>query len=129
MAKKRFPEDLKFAGEHVRFAFDTWKPGTLGELQSRLEEVRDEMESFDSDVLIADHWDELTVAADYILLFGDVAEQVEELDLPLDFDYRLANVEEDILQVEELIEGLGESFKFADLPKPKYMRKKKTKAA
>jgi hypothetical protein len=129
MAKKRFPEDLKFAGETIRYAFDSWQPGTLGELQSRLEEVRDEMESFDSDDLIEDHWDELTVAADYVLLFGDVTEQVEELDLPLDFDYRLANVEEDIQQVEELIEGLGESFKFANLPKPKYMRKTKTKAA
>ena len=124
MAKKRFPQDLKFAGEQIRYAFDSWQPSTLGELQSDLEEVQQEMESFNGDDLIADHWDELTVAADYVRLFEDPTEQVEELDVPFDFDYRLANVEEDLMDLEVLIEGLGESFKFTDLPKPKHMRKK-----
>ena len=128
MAKKRFPEDLKFAGETIRYAFNSWQPGTLGELQSRLEEVRDEMESFDGDDLIADHWDELTIAADYADMFSDPDDRGDD-DWPLTFEYRLANVEEDIQYVEELIEGLGETFKFADLPKPKYMQKKKTMAA
>lgn len=128
MAKKRFPEELKFAGEHVRFAFDTWKPETLGELHTCLEEVREEMESFDGDDLIADHWDELCIAGEYQSMFGDPSEWDDE-HFPLTFDYRMENVNEDIEFVEELIEGLGESFKFADLPKPKYMRKKKTKAA
>jgi len=128
MAKKRFPEELKFAGEHVRFAFDTWKPETLGELHTCLEEVREEMESFDGDDLIADHWDELSIAGEYQSMFGDPSEWDDE-HFPLTFDYRMENVNEDIEFVEELIEGLGESFKFADLPKPKYMRKKKTKAA
>ena len=128
MAKKRFPEDLKFAGEHVRFAFDTWKPETLGELQTCLEEVRDEMEGFDGDDLIADHWDDLTIAAEYESMFGDPSDRGEDED-PLTFEYRMEYVNEDIEFVEELIEGLGETFKFADLPKPKYMQKKKTKAA
>lgn len=128
MAKKRFPEELKFAGETVRYAFDSWQPETLGELYSCLEEVQEEMERFDGDDLIADYWDELSIAADYASMFSDPDERGSD-DWPLTFEYRLANVEEDILHVEELIEGLGESFKFADLPKPKYMRKKKTKAA
>ena len=34
-----------------------------------------------------------------------------------DVDYRLANVEEDIGEVEELIEALGESFSVKRLPK------------
>lgn len=128
MAKKRFPDELKFAGETVRYAFDSWQPETLGELYSCLEEVREEMETFDGEALIADHWEELSIAGEYQSMFGDPSEWDDD-DFPLTFDIRLGDVEEDILYVEELIEGLGESFKFIDLPKPKYMRKKKTKAA
>ena len=128
MANKRFPENLKFAGETIRYAFDSWKPETLGELQTCLEEVREEMESFDGDDLIADHWDDLTIAAEYESMFGDPRERDEDEE-PLTFDCRMENVNEDIEFVEELIEGLGVSFKFIDLPKPKHMRKQKTKAA
>lgn len=120
MAKKRFPQDLTFAGETVRYAFDNWQAETLGKLLTGLEEVREEMESYDGDALIADHWDELGIAADYAGMFGDPSEWDDD-DWPLTFDYRLANVEEDIMYVEQLVEGLGQSFKFDDLPKPKYM--------
>jgi len=118
--KKRFPQDLKFAGEQIRDAFDSWQPDTLSDLQSRLQEVQQEMESFDGEDLISDHLDELTVAAEYESLFTDPGDDND----PVTFNYRMANVEEDIEHLEELIEGLGESFKFKDLPKPKHMKKK-----
>jgi hypothetical protein len=127
MAKKKFPEDLTFAGEQIRYSFDSWRPSTLGELQCCLEEVKEEMEQFDGEELMADHWEELTIAGEYQSMFGDPSEWDDE-HFPLTFEYRLENVNEDIEFVEELIEGLGESFKFTDLPKPKYM-KKKPKAA
>jgi hypothetical protein len=128
MARKRFPEDLKFAGEQIRYAFDSWNDDapieTLEDLRDLLVEVRDEMEEFDGDDLIFEHLDELYLTRDYESLFTEPGDDND----PVTFHDRMANVEEDIEHLEELIEGLGESFKFTDLPKPKHM-KKKPKAA
>lgn len=130
MAKKRFPQDLVFEAKHIRFEFRYWHDTgmvcTLGDLRRLLREVEDEMSCFDGEALIVDYWDDLGITTDYVSLFGDPDDHDD--DVPLTFDYRLANVEEDLMHVEQLIEGLGESFKFTDLPKPKYM-KKKPKAA
>lgn len=124
MKKKRIPENLDYAAKHIRCAFDHWHQtdviGTVGDLLTTLQEVIDEMSQFEGDALIVDHWDNLGITTEYINLFGDPDDHQDD-DWPLTFDYRLANVEEDIMYVEQLVEGLGESFKFDDLPKPEYM--------
>ena len=123
MKKQSIPQDLDYEAKHIRFEFRTWHKGgvfnTLGELLTTLREVEDEMSRFDGEALIVDHWDDLGIATDYLNLFSDPHDHNE--DWPLTFDYRLSNVDEDIMNVEQLVEGLGESFKFDDLPKPKYM--------
>lgn len=121
MSKKSIPEDLNYAAGEVRYAFNSWQTDTIGELLTLLREVEDEMESYDGDALIADHWDELTIAAEYQSMFGDPSDWDDDC-YKLTFEYRLANVEDDIMYVEQLIEALGPSFKFTDLPKPKYMK-------
>jgi hypothetical protein len=130
MAKKRFPKDLKLAGEHIQSAFCYWHKkrliSTLGSLLNRLRVVEYDMGRFDGDALIADHWEDLRVGLDYVELFGDPNDHDD--DLPLTFEYRLENVEDDIYVVELLIERLGPSFEFADLPKPKCVRTNPTAA-
>jgi len=119
--KKPLSEDLKFAGEHIRYAFRHWHEtgitSTLGGLLNTLRVAEEDMARFDRHALIADHWEDLRVALSYVELFGDP--NLHDDDLPLTFEYMLANIKEDIDLVEQLIEGLGESFKFADLPKSK----------
>lgn len=128
MAKKRFPKDLKFAGEQIRYAFDSWNGDapieTLEDLRDLLVEVQEEMEEFDGEDLISEHLDELYLTRDYESLFTEPGDDND----PVTFNDRMGYVEEDIEHLEELIEGLGESFKFAHLPTPKHM-KKKPKAA
>ena len=119
MKKKHIPQDLDLVAKHIQFEFRHWHEigyiSTLGDLLRKMRVVEYDMARFDSDALIADHWEYLRVGLDYIELFGDPNKH--EYDLPGPFEYRLANVEEDITHIEELIEGLGESFKFSDLPK------------
>ncbi|QGJ70880.1 Hypothetical protein PBC10988_25790 [Planctomycetales bacterium 10988] len=123
MKKKRIPEQLEFVAQHIRHEFNYWyeigRVRTLGGLLHTLRVVEYDMARFDGDALIADRWEELRLGLDYVELFGDPNDHDD--DEPLTFDYRLANVEDDIMCVEELVEGLGESFQFGDLPKPKYM--------
>lgn len=126
MAKKRIPQHLDFEAKHIRFEFRYWHESgmvsTLSGLLGLLREVEDEMSRFDGNALIVDHWDELGITTDYVSLFGDPGEHDDEW--PLTFDERIANVEEDITHVEKLIEGLGESFKFTELSKPKHEKKR-----
>lgn len=125
MTKKHIPEDLAFEAEHVRFNFRSWidaeMVSTLGDLQVLLQEVEDEMTCFDSEALIVDHWDELGAASEYVSLWGDPSERDADED-PLTFQYSLGNLEEDLRYVEELIDGLAESFKISDLPMPKFAK-------
>lgn len=127
MTKNLIPDGLNYTAERIRFDLRFWldaqMANNLGDLHRLLEEVQDEMIGVGGDALIVDHWDELEVAAGYISAFGAPTEQEEDLDVPYDFDYRLANVEEDLMHVEQLIEGLGESFKISDLPIPIYVKK------
>lgn len=127
MTKKHIPEDLAFEADHVRFDFRSWidadMVSTLGDLQALLQEVEDEMTCFDSEALIVDHWDELGVTSDYVSLWGDPSERDEDEDA-LTFEYRLGNLEEDLRYVEELIDGLGRTFKLSDLPMPQYAKSK-----
>lgn len=130
MAKKQFPRDLKSAAEHIQSAFSYWHEtgmtSTLGGLLNTLRVVEYDMTRFDGDALIADHWEDLRVGLYYIELFGDPNDHDD--DLPLTFEYRLETVKDDIYVVELLIERLGPSFEFADLPRPKCMTKNPTAA-
>ena len=92
--------------------------GTLADLLGFMECVRFEFLQYDGDELIADHIDDLDNAADYLSDWGDPSEPVCDDELPT-FEYRLANIEEDIMTLDELIELVGESFKVADLPSRK----------
>ena len=107
------------ATEHVVLSHSTWiadhPKGSLGELSEFLESVESEMLNYDGDELIADHIDDLCEAADYLAEWSDPSEPVCDDELPT-FEYRLVNVEEDIMTLDELIELVGRSFKVADLP-------------
>lgn len=130
MTSKQFPQDLMLDGKHIYAAFWSWHEkgyiNTLGDLLRKLRLVEYDMNRFDRDALIIDTWEDLWVGLEYVELFGDPNDHDDEL--PLTFEYRFADVEEDIMYVEELIEGLGESFIFDDLPKPKCMKAKPTVA-
>lgn len=127
MNKKRIPQDLELVAKHIRQEFDHWYEtghvSTLGGLLHTLHVVDEDMTRFDGNALIAEHWEDLRLALYYVELFGDPNEHDD--DLPLTFDYRLATVKDDIECVEQLVEGLGESFMFADLPKPEGMENPK----
>jgi len=103
--------DHEIAKSDVVFAHTSWikrnPNGTLGELLEFLDAVRHELYQYDSDDLIADHIDDLSIAAFYLSDFEDDDET---------FDIRVEGVDEDIESVEELIAFDGESFKVADLP-------------
>lgn len=130
MTKTPIPHDLDYAAKHMRWEFRAWHDdgmfNDLGDLLRLLQDVEDEMSRFDGDALLVDHWDELSITTDYVTLFGDPDDH--DSDWPLTFDYRLGNVEEDISYVESLVEGLGDSFQFDNLPKRKYLRDDSTVA-
>lgn len=94
-----------------------WNPtATLGELLQFLELAQDELLSFNGDDLLMEIEGELSDAADYLATWEQQTGYMDGEELA-DVDYRLANVEEDIGEVEELIEALGESFSVNRLPK------------
>ena len=96
------------------------RSATLADLHRFLQDVAEEFDGFDQDALIADHFEELSDAADYLSEWADPTTDGEE---PVTFEYRLANVEEDIGHVEDLIELVGDSFKV------KSLRSRKKRAA
>lgn len=89
--------------------------GTLADLLGFLQGVRFEFLQYNADELIADHINDLDNAADYLSDWDDSSMPVDEDERP-SFEDRLANIEEDIMTLDELIELVGESFKAADLP-------------
>lgn len=89
---------------------------TLGELLQFLERAQDELLSFNGDDLLMEIEGELSDAADYLATWEQQTGYMDGEEFA-DVDYRLANVEEDIGEVEELIEALGESFSVKRLPK------------
>lgn len=82
---------------------------TLADRLEFLNEVADEFSSFDGSDLIDDSLDELCFGDDYLAEWGEYATGDGEGE-QYDFDYRMANVEEDIGDVEELIELVGADF-------------------
>lgn len=85
---------------------------TLTDLRQFLQDVSDEFYTHDGDNLIADYFHGLGDAADYLSEFADPTKDGEE---PVTFEYRLANVEEDIWHIEDLIKLVGDSFKLKNL--------------
>ena len=88
------------------------RSATLADLRQFLSDVADEFDGFEEDALIADHFGELWHGADYLSEWADPTTDGEE---SVTFEYRLANVEEDIGHAEELIELVGPTFKVKNL--------------
>lgn len=97
----------KWIGRHPKF--------TLGDLLAFLRGVEEEFLTFDADDILADMGNELGDAADYLNEFEDFNKPIDSDGALPTVGYRAANVEEDIEQVEELIELVGESFKVKKL--------------
>lgn len=119
-SRRDLAADRDFYTKQIVFDHGKWiashPNGTLGDLLDHLETVRFEMLQYDSDDLIADHIEDLVDAAEYLSCFDDPSEPLDDDgDLP-SFAYRLENVDEDILHVDELFELVGESFSVSDLP-------------
>lgn len=127
---KKAKEHLVFLLETVGFDHSTWikthPRATLFELLEYLEGVRDELNEFNDDDILAEIINELGDAGEYLRGFSPVDEPIVSGDDKLaDVGYRLENVEEDIRYVEELIEEVGETFLVKRLPKRNF----KVKAA
>ena len=113
----RHVETLK-AGVGRKFMnWRKWNPtATLGELLQFLERAQDELLSFNGDDLLVEIEGDLSDAADYLATWEQKTGYMDDEEFA-DVDYRLANIEEDIGEVEELIEALGETFSVKRLPK------------
>lgn len=109
--RKTLPK--RVAQEHERW-IDKHVGDTLAELLEYLEFVRYEMQRYEPDDLIVDHFDQLGVAAEYLAEWDEPHSDDDE---PHDFEYRLANLDEDIERLDEVIDMLGAEFKLADLLK------------
>jgi len=119
-AAQRDKEHILWLKKHVGEDFTRWRSanpkGTLGDLLHFLEEVEQEMYSFNDDDVIEEVRDELDNAYEYLLEWGESTDHET-------VGYRLANVEEDKNHVEELIEELSPSYRVSRLPKRKYKSK------
>jgi len=93
------------ARNHQRWIKDNPK-STLGDLRDYMLGVQDEMNEYNDDDPVADLDGD---AAEYCADFGDDDEADQTV------GYRLANVEEDIRVIEELIEEVGEEYKVRSL--------------
>jgi hypothetical protein len=92
---------------------------TLGDLLDHLRAVEEELHGHDPDDVLAEIVGELDQAAAYLDDFPELDEPVwDGGDLPT-VEYRLADVEQDIGDVEELIAALGESYRVSRLPRRK----------
>lgn len=110
---------LKTVSDNHRRWIKENKDATLGDLLEYLNSVQDELTAYDEDVVLADIIDELVTAADYLDDFTPVEEPLDDDGEMATVEYRLANVEEDIEYVEELIDELGEEFLVSQLPQVK----------
>ena len=79
--------------------------------------VQDELLDFNGDDILAEIECELSDAAKWLRSWGPIEVHVDCDGEPATVEYRLAKIEEDIGEVEELIEELGESFSVKQLSK------------
>jgi hypothetical protein len=120
-AAERERKASDFLKRLTRHRHDRWiesnPSATLSDLLLYLEGVRDELSAFDSDDVLIEISEGLDLAADYLGDFGDLDNPAEWHGGLSTVDDRLADVEEDIGDIEDLIAALGESFKAKRLPK------------
>lgn len=90
---------------------------TLGDLLGYLRAVEEELYGYDPDTVLVEIIDELDAAADYLSSFSAVGEPVTIGGQLATVSYRLADLGDDIGQVDELIVALGESYRVSRLPK------------
>lgn len=90
---------------------------TLGDLLQFLERAKDELRAFNGDDVLVEIESELSDAADWLATWGPIESHVDGDGEPATVWYRVEELEEDIGEVEELIEALGESFSVKRLPK------------
>ena len=119
MARKRFPKDLTVIASILRLEYWNWldKVGTLAELLTMLEMIRDEFLFFDCDAFISDHLDELGDLAQYVGLWDDPSKPDFGPPVAYTFSYRMGLVEDDIDSINMLIRGVGGAVRLIDLPK------------
>lgn len=114
-------EHLAFLKREVGASHGRWirshRTATLSDLLAYLEGVQEELIAFNDDDVLAEIANELGDAADYLSDFAPLEEPVDSDGELATVEYRLANVEEDIRFVEELVEAVGGLFKVARLPK------------
>jgi hypothetical protein len=92
---------------------------TISDLLGYLRAVEEELQQYDPDAVLADILDELDEAAGYLDDFPSPDEPVDDGgELPT-VEYRMADLEQDIGDVEELIAALGGSYRVSRLPKRK----------
>lgn len=90
---------------------------SLGDLLDFLRAVEEELYRYDPDTVLVEIIDELDAAADYLSNFSAVGEPVTIGGQLATVSYRLADLGDDIGQVDELIVALGESYRVSRLPK------------
>lgn len=117
-AKKQELSRLKRMARHNHGSWIEANPSAkLDDLLDYLRAVEEELLGYDPDDVLAEIVGELDQAAAYLDDFSNLDEPVYDGgDLPT-VEYRMANLEEDIGDVEELIAALGESYRVSRLPK------------
>ena len=118
---KRQIEHIEFVKEWTGRNQAKWikahTSANLGDLLQYLERVQDELLTFNYDDVLAEIINELGDAADWLGEWGPIESHVDGDGEPATVWYRVEELEEDIGEVEELIEALGESFQVKRLPK------------
>ncbi len=101
--------------------FTSWRKSnpkaTLGEMLEFLESAQYELLSFNGNDVLVEIEGELCDAVDWLATWGPIDGHVDDDGQPATVEYRIEELEEDIGQVEELIEALGETFSVKRLPK------------
>ena len=101
---------IKYIRHTHRRWIKTHPKATLDDLKTYLQEVMDEVLTFDPEDTIADHQDELSEdALAYLSDWGDLASGVMADDEPATFEYREGNLQDDLMAVEKAIEEFGGS--------------------
>lgn len=118
-AKKQELNRLKWMVCHNHGRWIEANPSAnLSDLLAYLQAVEEELHGYDPDDVLAEIVGELDQAADYLDDFPELDEPAFEGDEELQtVEYRMADVEQDISDVDRLIAALGESYRVSRLPK------------
>lgn len=121
VAKASESREIKILKMECGRKFASWRKSnptaTLGDLLQFLERAKDELLDFNGDDVLVEIESELSDAADWLATWGPIESHVDGDGEPATVWYRVEELEQDIGEVEELIEALGESFSVKRLPK------------